>query len=870
MTPGLKDLPENQTNSGHGGNIKKISKAAGLSPDEILDFSANINPLNPPEWLRSVLSRNIENLIYYPDPDSTELVNAISKKFNVGRDRIVVGNGSTEIIFALPRALKVSKAVIPVPSYMDYVTGAEQAGLTVEFFHLDESRAFEINWPELTARLHGNEIVILGQPNNPTGTLFKVDEFVNIAKKNPSTIFVVDEAFADFVDGYAPLVHNSLKNVITIRSLTKFYAIPGLRLGFAIAWPEIAKQFRALMLPWTVNTLAQAVGAAALEDEEYAVRTREFVRIQRESLKTNLSGIPGIKVFPGSANYLLARLDGTAPDSMSGSSLAKRLLEDKIAIRVCNNFNGLDDRYFRVAVRTESENERLVSAILKAVGAGVSVKRKKQTPAIMFQGTASDAGKSILTSALCRILLRDGISVAPFKAQNMSLNSFVTRFGKEMGRAQVVQAQACGLDPDVRMNPVLLKPNSDTGSQIILNGKPVANMTVEEYIRFKPKAFAAARHAYDSLASEHDVIILEGAGSPAEVNLKHDDIVNMRMARYAAASVLIAGDIDRGGVFASFVGTMEVLAEWERNLVAGFIVNRFRGRSSLLKDAISYTEKHTGRPILGVIPYLKDLGLPEEDSVGYKSGILDRPRPPGDHVEIALIDLPHVSNFTDFAPLSEEPDVYLKIVRKPDELDQPDALIIPGSKNVISDFRYLEKSGLAKKILAAVQSGLSEIIGICGGYQMLGREIRDPLCLESTGRSLKGLCLLDLVTIFEKEKTLSRQQAIHVESGCEVHGYEIHHGQSRDGNDGSILKMGDKTMTGTVSKNNMIWGTYLHGIFDADLFRRWFIDRLRSRKGLSQINRVRVRYDLEPAFDRLADTVRAHLDMERIYRLLGL
>ncbi len=865
-----KEYSENAANSGHGGNIKKISKASGLPPDKVLDFSASINPLYPPEWLRSVLSRNIEQLIHYPDPDSTEFVNAIGEKFGVDRDRIVVGNGSTEIIFALPRALEISRAVIPVPSYMDYATGAKQAGLTVESFRLEESRAFEINWPELTTHLHGNEIVILGQPNNPTGTLFNTDNFVNTAKKNPSTIFVIDEAFADFVDGYTPLVQSSLKNVITIRSLTKFYAIPGLRLGFAVASPGIAKQIRGQILPWTVNTLAQAVGAAALKDEKYAVRTREFVRVQRDRLKADLSRIPGIKVFPGYANYLLARLNNKGPNSINGHDLAGRLLENGIAIRICDNFEGLDERYFRVAVRTESENKRLISAIKKALGSVRSIKQKKQTPALMFQGTGSDAGKSILTTALCRILLQDGISIAPFKAQNMSLNSFVTRSGEEMGRAQVVQAQACRLDPDVRMNPVLLKPDSDTGSQIILNGKPVANMTVEEYISYKPKAFAAAQDAYDSLASEHDVIILEGAGSPAEVNLKHDDIVNMRMARYADAPVLLIGDIDRGGVFASFVGTMEVLAEWERKMVAGFIINRFRGRSSLLEDAISYTEKYTGRPTMGVIPYIKDLGLPEEDSVSYKSGILDRPRPSEDHVEIALIDLPHISNFTDFSPLSEEPDVYLRIVRKADELDRPDAIIIPGSKNVISDITYLEKSGLVKKILAAAKSGSSEIIGICGGYQMLGREIRDPSCLESTGRSLKGLCLLDLVTVLEKEKTLTRQQAIHIESGCEVHGYEIHHGQSRAGNGEFALKMPDKTLAGTVSKDKMIWGTYLHGIFDADQFRRWFIDRLRTGKGLPPINRVKTRYDLEPAFDRLADTVRSHIDIKQIYRLLGL
>jgi cobyric acid synthase CobQ len=278
----------------------------------------------------------------------------------------------------------------------------------------------------------------------------------------------------------------------------------------------------------------------------------------------------------------------------------------------------------------------------------------------------------------------------------MSLNSFVTGDGGEMGRAQVVQAEACRLDPDVRMNPVLLKPTGDTGAQVILLGKPVGNMDVEQYIRYKPEAFQAAREAYDSLAREFDVMVLEGAGSPAEVNLKHHDIVNMAMARHAGSPVLLVGDIDRGGVFASFVGTMEVLAEWERALVAGFVINRFRGEKSLLREAIDYTQRHTGIPTLGVVPYLRDLGLPEEDSVTFKSQPRDGIQATGERVEIALIDLPHISNFTDFDALRIEPDVHLRIVRQTQDLQKPDAVILPGSKNVIGDLDYLQQNGLAQ------------------------------------------------------------------------------------------------------------------------------------------------------------------------------
>ncbi len=396
-----------------------------------------------------------------------------------------------------------------------------------------------------------------------------------------------------------------------------------------------------------------------------------------------------------------------------------------------------------MAVRTEEENARLLAAIGEILQPGTArPQRRRKTASLMFQGTSSNAGKSVLTAALCRILLQDGVRVAPFKAQNMSLNSFVTLQGEEMGRAQVVQAQAARLDPDVRMNPILLKPSSDTGSQVIVRGKPVRNMSVGQYHAYKDQAWEAAAACYDSLAAEYQVIVLEGAGSPGEVNLKRHDIVNMRMARYAGSPVLLVGDIDRGGIYASFVGTMEVLAEWERRLVAGFVVNRFRGQASLLTAAHDYVRDHTGREVFGVVPYFHDLDLPEEDSVSFKEGIYRRPQPEQPHVDIAVISLPHISNFTDVEPFLAEPDVHLRVVSRVDDLGTPDALILPGSKNVIGDLRFLRDSGFAAGITGLAGRGCV-IVGICGGYQLLGREIADPLGLESTaGETAAGLGLL--------------------------------------------------------------------------------------------------------------------------------
>ena len=609
----------------HGGNIVKLAAAAGRPAGEILDFSANINPLGPPEWLRPLISAEVSSLVHYPDPDCTELVGAFAERFGVAADEVMMGNGETELLHLLPRVLGKGRAVIPVPSYSDYAAACELAGLNLEPLPLREERGFAPACTEIEAALRGDEIVILGRPNNPTGTLIPAEDLRDLAARHPATAFAVDEAFADFTDQESLLAGERPANLIVLRSLTKFYAIPGLRLGAAVAERETIRRLRALAPPWSVNTLAQAVGAAALRDVEYADATRRFVTARRGELTAEIGAIPGLAVYPGTANFLLVRLDRGA---IGAPELARRLLADGIAIRVCDNFAGLDGRFFRVAVRTAEENGRLCDSLRKALGcAGRAAPRRK--PLIMFQGTGSNAGKSVLTAALCRILLQDGLRVAPFKAQNMSLNSYVTRDGGEMGRAQVVQAQACRIDPDVRMNPVLLKPNSDTGSQVIVLGKPIGNREFWEYTRDRKPPFAAAKEAFDSLAAEYDAIVMEGAGSPGEVNLKRHDIVNMNMALYAKAPVLIVGDIDRGGVFASFIGTMEVLSERERASVEGFVVNRFRGKEEFLDDRPRVRPSPHGAPRPGRRP-LAPRPRPPRRGLGELQGRPDRrPRPRG-------------------------------------------------------------------------------------------------------------------------------------------------------------------------------------------------------------------------------------------------
>ncbi len=853
----------------HGGNLLKLALAAGKPVGEILDFSANINPLGPPEGFREWISARVGDLVHYPDPDCTDLVRAFAARYNVAENEILMGNGSMEHLYLLPQLLGKRRALIPVPAYVDYERAAELAGLAVERILLREEDGFAPDLAVIAAALRGDEIVFLGRPNNPTGQRIPAAALRDLASRHPQTIFISDEAFADFAPETETLITSGRPaNIIILKSLTKFYAMPGLRLGAVVAAPELIRRLRDRTPPWSVNTLAQAVGAAALRDTAYAEETLRFVHDRREELFAALGKLPGLTLYPGMANFLLIRSDRKDLDA---PEIAQRLLAAGIAIRDCSNFTGLDRRFFRIAVRTETENGRLLGALRKVLGVANTKQVRRRTPAIMFQGTGSNAGKSILSAAMCRILLQDGFRVAPFKAQNMSLNSYVTREGGEMGRAQVVQAQACRLDPDVRMNPVLLKPNSDTGSQVIILGKPIGNMDFWEYTRDRIPPLAVAREAYDSLAAEHDIIVLEGAGSPAEVNLKKRDIVNMNMALYAEASVLIVGDIDRGGVYASFIGTMECLTERERALVRGFIVNRFRGQEAFLTDAHDYILRRTGRPVLGVIPYLRDLGLPEEDSVSFKDGLIDGRAPEGDHVDIAVVDFAHISNFTDFDPLRIEPDVRLRVVRRPEDLGEPDAVLLPGSKNVIGDLADLQANGIASRILDLARAGKTEIVGICGGFQILGREIADPLGIESIGgRTLAGLGLLPVRTELDREKTLTRTAARHLASNCEVCGYEIHHGRTDDGGLAPLIRHENGESSGVATETGLIWGTYLHGIFDADGFRRWFIDRIRKRRGLAPLGRITAVYDLEPALDRLAETVRSSLKMDEIYKMMGI
>ena len=498
---------------------------------------------------------------------------------------------------------------------------------------------------------------------------------------------------------------------------------------------------------------------------------------------------------------------------------------------------------------------------------------------IMLQGTGSSVGKSMLCCALCRILKQDGLRVAPFKAQNMALNSFATSEGLEMGRAQVTQAEAAGIEPSARMNPVLLKPTSDRRSQVIVNGKPLGTMTAMEYHEYKPQLRRLVKETYDALEAEVDCVVIEGAGSPAEINLREGDIVNMSMAEAADAPVILIGDINLGGVFASLLGTVMLLTEKERARVRGVIINKFRGDVKILEPGLRMLEDMIHIPVVGVIPWM-DIDIEDEDSVTERF----EKSYGGGEIQVAIVRLEHISNFTDFNLLAAEKGVTVRYATRPRDLEGADIVILPGSKNTIEDLNALRRSGMADAIVRHARGG-GMLIGICGGYQMLGERLLDPHHSESRIPECAGLGLLPMDVTFNKEKTTVQASGaidcdggwLHGLNGLMLDGYEIHSGEN-DFHPGCVpfLRLNRRSgeavdlLDGVCNAEGNVLGSYLHGIFDQGDFWRAIVNRVREARGLAtEDGEVLTMAEFrEREFDRLADIVRQNLDMERIYAII--
>jgi adenosylcobyric acid synthase len=493
---------------------------------------------------------------------------------------------------------------------------------------------------------------------------------------------------------------------------------------------------------------------------------------------------------------------------------------------------------------------------------------------IMIQGTGSNVGKSVITAAFCSYFRQKGFRVAPFKSQNMSNNSFVTASGGEIGRAQAFQAQMCEIEPTVEMNPILLKPTSEMGAQVVVLGKAIRVMTPREYHEFQPQLIGVIRESLKKLCGQCDILVIEGAGSPAEINLRQFDIVNMAVAEMAAAPVVLVGDIDLGGVFASLVGTLELLTPKERSFVKGLLINKFRGDISLLNRGLEFLETRTGKKLLGVLPFVEDLQVAEEDSIPEWKW---RSSPPAEleKLSIHVIHYPHISNSTDFEILEKEPDVCVRFLKRvPDSEPLPDALILPGSKSTMSDLAYMRSLGFENYVDRCRRARIL-IVGICGGYQMLGRKLVDPEGVESAVETAVGLGLLDLATCFELEKKTVQVRAIDIEGRHEIIGYEIHMGRT-NGPDAArpvfeiVKEMGSsiERFDGAKSEDGLVWGAYIHGVFDAPLFRREFLNALRRRRGWKPLDSSEA-FCLEKSSDSLAALIRNHVDLVALDRILN-
>lgn len=506
----------------------------------------------------------------------------------------------------------------------------------------------------------------------------------------------------------------------------------------------------------------------------------------------------------------------------------------------------------------------------------------------MIQGTGSGVGKSIIVAGLCRIFRNEGVNVAPFKAQNMALNSFITREGGEIGRAQAYQAEAARVEPSVDMNPVLLKATGEAGCQVILNGKVHANMGAQEYYAFKQHAWEAITQAYGRLSKRHDLIIIEGAGSPAEINLSNDEVVNMSVARYVKAPVILVGDIDKGGVFASLYGTIALL-DGDADYIKAYIINKFRGDLAILQPGLEMIREKTNRPVLGVIPYRGDLGLHEEDGIPLERlrwsdhGTLLGPK-----FKIVVLRLRYISNFTDFDPFLYEPDAEIIYSLRDADIENADLVILPGSKNTIQDLLFLREAGIERSIKRAAAKGIP-IAGVCGGYQMLGKKIYDPHGVESPHREVDGFGLLDIETVMDKSKVTAQVEAIwnavygkriaEWDSSKVLQGYEIHMGKTtgdvglfsvkRNSSHSFPISLNSEPIHDGSAKGN-VWGTYIHGIFDNDLFRRGLINLLRTNRGLAPSHEV-INFEKarDYALDQWTNLLRNSIDMRFIKDLVS-
>jgi adenosylcobyric acid synthase len=838
----------------HGGRIKQAALHYGIAEKHWLDLSTGVNPHG---WLAPVVPQTEWQAL--PEDDD-ELASAAAAYY--GCDDLLAVAGSQAAIQTLPRLFAPCGVAFLSPSYAEHAHAWQQAGHQVLLCN-----PAQILQPEAAIK-----IVVIVNPNNPTGQFFSRAELLALHEKLAARggTLIVDEAFMDATPDGSLLGDSPRAGLIVLRSIGKFFGLAGARVGFVFAQQNILDALRELLGPWPIAASSRYVVTRALRDEKWQATTRKKLQLASVRL-CDLLEQHGLTVTGSTALFAWLQHD-------DAKKIHTQLAQQGVLTRLFNQPSSLRSGL----PRDERQWGKLAAALSllgehRAINCAATiafVSSEKIAATVMVQGTTSDAGKSTLVAALCRWLVRQGVAVAPFKPQNMALNSAVTSDGGEIGRAQAVQAMAANIAPHTDMNPVLLKPNSDTGAQVIIHGRAIGNMEALDYHAYKSTAFAAVMQSHGRLVNQYQAVVVEGAGSPAEINLRAGDIANMGFAEAVDCPVILIADIDRGGVFAHLVGTLDLLSESEQARLVGFVINRFRGDLALLQDGLDWLEARTGKPVLGVLPYLHGLHLEAEDAIPTAVGAqlvarfseCNRAINCAPTLRIVVPVLPHISNHTDFDPLRLHPQVELIFAPITAPLPPADLIILPGSKSVRSDLNSLRRAGWEAQFQQHLRYG-GKLIGICGGMQMLGEKIDDPLGIEGESGASKGLGLLPFSTTLAAEKQLRNVSGNLLLAGkVAVAGYEIHAGITT----GSalakpLLQLGGKD-DGAISDDGNILATYLHGLFESSAataeILRW--------AGLEEAQDFDYAARREADLERLADAVEQHLDTKKLAGLFGI
>jgi adenosylcobyric acid synthase len=848
------------TQAFHGGRWNEARTKFGR--DQFTDFSVNTNAFwHPPALPHAVPAR--EAMIRYAEADAATITTLIASIHNIQNECILATAGAIEALYLATRLFSGKSAAIFHPSFADYQRACVAAGLTVKSIPLFPKRPPFLSVVEALADI---AVVVLGHPNNPNGLLFQdLTELIEHPRLSKVS-WIIDEAFIEFTPSHEK---NSLigklgiyPNVLLLRALTKSWSIPGLRLGFvATTNQEWLQTLKALQPPWSIHGITELWAKENLNRTNYLAMLSSLRDLPsaREHFIQGVQSIKGLIPYPSDSNFFLIECT-----EQNAERLAASLGHSGFLVRVCHGFDGLDAKsYLRTAVRTRSENDELLR-VLSDLTNTKPTKRQKHFPksmrAISVLGTSSNSGKSWFATALCAWLRRRGLRVAPFKAQNMSNNSAVAIDGGEIGRAQAVQAEACGMAPSVRMNPILLKPSGASGSQLVRLGRAEGHIKAADYYKHIETLWPTVTESLAYWQDHCDVLVLEGAGSPVELNLMQRDLVNFRPVRHLDSRWLLVADIERGGVFAQAAGTWSLTPPEDQARCLGLVVNKFRGDLSLFSNAGDYFSSHFGAPMLGTLPFAERLQPENEDSLSID------PVPLKLGTAIHWIRLPHTSNNQDAHPWLLDEGVHVHWTSDPNELETACVIVLPGSKNTISDLRWLKSSGMFTAILQAQQKG-ALIIGICGGYQMLGQNVSDPDGLAGDPGEEAGLCFLPMATWFSKDKEVRNVEAIF--QGERWNAYEIHMGRTQlTAHSEPLLQISDSTgPRDEGARHAKVWGTYLHGFFESREVRRE-IGQLACIQG-HQVSLVHFRQQRERLYNDMADLLDEHLNMEDIWRYVA-